>query len=445
MRNVIIRSLVHGVFISVFFLACITAYAAESPYDLAWVRQLGTYNNDYGLSVALDDLGNAYISGQTQGSLGGTSAGDTDAFLAKYDFSGSLIWKRQLGTSAIDECWSIAVDGSGNAYIGGSTEGSLGGPQVGYYDAFLAKYDASGTLLWTRQQGIKNHYDFCLSVAVDGSGNAYITGFTEGSPTDGLDGFLTKYNASGTLLWTRQLGTTANDEARSVAIDGSGNAYITGFTEGSLGGPNAGGYDMFLAKYDGSGTLLWTRQRGTSTGDYSLSVATDGFGNAYISGFTRGSTSDSEDAFLAKYDPSGNLLWQRKLGVNNSTDESTSVAIDNWGRVYISGYTKGSLGGPNAGRADAFLAKYDTFGTLLWTRQIGTTRYDYSNSVAVDQAGNAYISGYTDGSLGGANAGGHDAFLAKYANPAPEPSTLALIVPALLGFAGIAARRMRRK
>ena len=165
----------------------------ESPYPIAWTRQLGTSSDDGSRSVAVDVAGNAFISGWTLGDLGGTNAGGYDAFLAKYDSDGNWLWSRQLGTSSDDESRSVAVDGAGNAFISGFTEGDLGGTNDGNYDAFLAKYDSDGN-----QQ------------------------------------------------WSSQLGTSNNDSSYSVAVDGAGHAFISGYTNGSLGGTNAGSYDAFL-------------------------------------------------------------------------------------------------------------------------------------------------------------------------------------------------------
>jgi hypothetical protein len=446
--------------ITVFALVLVTvaAYAAEAPYEVAWVRQIGTPSWDYSYSVAVDASGNAYISGYTYGSLGGPNAGSVDAFLAKYDASGSLLWTRQMGTTSEDYSHSVAVDGLGNAYISGYTGGSLGGPGAGNGDAFLVKYDSSGSLLWTRQIGTFST-DYSRCVAVDGLGNAYISGYTWGSlggpNASGGDAFLAKYDSSGSLLWTRQMGTADYDDySYSVAVDGLGNAYISGYTGGSLGGPNAGGSDAFLAKYDSSGSLLWTRQIGTTAYDPCESVAVDGLGNAYISGYTLGSlggpNAGGADAFLAKYDSSGSLLWARQIGTPEY-DYSYSVAVDASGNAYISGYTHGSLGGPNPDPPwkDAFLVKYDSSGSLLWTRQIGTPADDMSYSVAVDGLGNAYISGYTLSSIASTpSAGGADAFLAKFSAPTsvvPEPGTIFMVVTALAGMAAARLRRMKDK
>jgi len=425
------------------------AARAEDAYPLAWVRQLGTNTTDYSRSVAVDGSDNTYISGITYGSLGGPNVGKQDAFLAKYDATGALLWTRQLGTTGPDESNSVAIDLSGNVYISGRTLGSLGGLNAGSDDVFVAKYNNSGGLLWTRQLGTGG-LDYSWSVAIDNSGSAYITGYTTGN-LGGLnagmaDVFLAKYDSSGSLLWTRQLGTSSNDFGNAVAVDGLGNAYVSGITYGSLAGPNAGGSgDAFLTKYDSSGTLLWTRQFGTNNFDESNSVAIDYSGNVYISGRTAGSlggpSAGGWDAFLAKYDCSGVFLWARQLGTN-SDDYSSSVAIDGSGNAYISGPTDGSLGGLNMGGTDAFLAKYNSSGALLWTYQmIGTEDPFGEVSNATDGSGNIYITANTTASLGGQNAGGSDAFLAKFSAPVPEPGTVFMIASAALGAFGMLIRR----
>lgn len=393
----------------------------EAPYNVAWSRQIGTTDTDQSFGVAVDAAGNAYISGWTYGSLGGPNAGGADAFLSKYDGAGNFLWSRQVGTTDNDESHGVAVDAAGNAYISGRTQGSLGGPNLNppTYDAFLSKYDGGGNLLWSRQFGTTNN-DKSNGVAVDASGNAYISGFINSRAIEETaDAFLAKYDGAGNLIWSRSIGTTDTDQSEGVAVDAAGNAYISGWTQGSLGGPFAGFNDAFLTKYDGAGNHLWSRQIGTISSDQSYSVAVDAAGNAYISGETRdigGPTAGREDAFLSKYDNGGNLLWSRQIGTTD-LDLSYGVAVDAAGNAYISGYTFGGLVGPNAGVIDAFLTKYDGAGNLLWSRQIGTTGGDASNGVAVDATGNAYISGTTFGSLGGPNAGGDDAFLVKFAPP----------------------------
>ena len=285
-------------------LSCASSARGET---LEWIRQFGTSSNEEGWDVSADGLGNVYFSGSTEGSLEGTSAGGGDALISKYDDSGTLAWTRQLGTSGTDRGWDVSADGLGNVYISGVTGGSLEGTSAGADDAFVSKYDDSGTLQWTRQLGTSNG-DFSQGVSADGLGNVYISGVTsgslEGANAGFSDAFLSKYDASGTLEWTRQFGTGGFDNGWEVSADGLGNVYISGSTEGNLGAPNAGFRDAFISKYDDSGTLQWTRQLGTSSRDVFNGVSADGLGNVYISGDTRGSlegtSAGGRDAFVIK-------------------------------------------------------------------------------------------------------------------------------------------------
>ncbi len=427
---------------------CEVAASAEGPYDIDWTVQIGTSFLAESKSVAVDTSGNVYISGYTEGDLGATNAGGDDAFLSKFDSSGNELWTTQIGTIFGDMSNSVAVDASGNVYISGETAGDLGGTgNAGDYDAFLSKFDPDdGHELWTTQIGADS-YDNSWSVAVDASGNAYVSGDTHGDlggtgNAGSSDAFLSKFDTSGHELWTTQIGTSAVDISKSVAVDASGNVYISGYTAGDLGGTgNAGDYDAFLSKFDSDdGHELWTTQIGTSSRDMGRSVAVNASGDVYISGSTYGDLGGTGnageiDAFLSKFDPDdGHELWTTQIGTSSS-DSSYSVVVDASGNVYISGDTAGELGGSNAGGPDAFLSKFDSAGNEVWTTQIGTGDHDYSRSVAVDASGDVYISGYTRSDL--PNPGVYDAFLVKY--EVPEPATLSL-----LALGGLAALRRRK-
>ncbi len=304
------------------------------------------------------------------------------------------------------------------------------------------------TLEWTRQLGTSND-DESFGVSADGLGNVYISGFInfsdEGPFAGGLnEAFISKYNSGGELQWTRQLGTISFEESLGVSADGLGNVYISGDTLGSLGGTNAGGYDAFISKYDAGGELQWTRQFGTSESDASFGVSADGLGNVYISGDTLGSlggtNAGASDAFISKYDAGGELQWTRQLGTSDR-DWGNSVSADGQGNVYISGFTSGSLGGPNAGEWDAFVSKYDASGILKWTRQLGTSDRDVSNAVSADGLGSVYISGWTQGSLGGPFAGGwSDAFVTKFTG-VPEPSAFTSLLLSIMATPLLRHRR----
>jgi len=212
----------------------------------------------------------------------------------KVNESGTKQWTKQLGTSSDDRGNSVTTDSSGNIYVTGSTRGGLDGNiHSGNENIILVKYNSSGTNLWTKQLGTSSD-DWGNGVTTDSSGNIYVTGYTE----DELDGnihsgnddiFLVKYNSSWTKQWTKQLGTSSNDEGSGVTTDSSGNFYVTGYTnEGLDGNTNSGESDIFLIKYNSSGTKQWTKQLGTSSVDRGNSVTTDSSGNIFVTGFTRG-------------------------------------------------------------------------------------------------------------------------------------------------------------
>jgi hypothetical protein len=423
-----------------------------SEPTLEWTRLLGSTATDVANGVAIDSNNNVYITGYTGSSLDGeTNAGDLDAFLAKYESDGTKVWTRLLGTvttetnNITDLASGVAIDSNNNVYITGQTAGALDGEtNAGGNDAFLAKYDSAGTKVWTRLLGSGGN-EVAFSVAIDSNNNVYVTGYTT-SPvldnqtnTGNFDIFLAKYDSTGTKVWTKLLGTVTTETnniselALGVAIDSSNNVYITGWTAGSLveGQTNAGGNDAFLAKYDSAGNTEWIRQFGSGGSDIGRKVAFDSNNNVYIVGNTTGSlvegqtNAGSNDAFLAKYDSAGNTEWIRQFGSSGS-DTIYGVAIDSNNNVYITGLTAGSLDNEtNAGGNDAFLAKYDSDGTKVWTKLLGTSANDHSNGVAIYSNNTVYITGRTGGDLDGeTNAGGDSsAFLSKYNIPTPPLST----------------------
>ena len=186
--------------------------ASSSSDGLTGTYQLA--NNDYANGVATDSSGNVYVTGGTKGGLdGNTSAGNTDLFVVKYNSSGTKQWTKQLGSSGLDSANGITIDSSGNVYVTGVTFGGLD---------------------WNTSAGAN-------------------------------DLFVVKYNSSGTKQWTKQMGTSCSDLADGVATDSSGNVYVVGYTYGDLdGNTNTGASDLFVVKYNSSGTKQWTKQLGSS-------------------------------------------------------------------------------------------------------------------------------------------------------------------------------------
>ncbi len=439
------------VFMVFAMLSGFSAWATESPYDLIWTKQIGVTGDDKGYSVVTNNAGEIFISGYTDDRINGfPNDFKRDLFLIKYDPNGTRLWQEELGTNKEDVAYSVAVrkDGAGNFYVAGRTKGNIEDPGVkfGGFDLFLIKYDATNAILWKKQLGTSQD-DIASSVAVDGAGNAYVVGKTNGSFTaygytnaGGNDLFIVKYDVNGNVVWLRQIGTAADEEASSVVLDSVGNVYITGHTYGDLGGPNAGLADLFLIKYDANGNLLWTRQMGTASDDKGYGIAADASDNIYVSGLTKGDLGGAcaglSDIFLSKYDSSGNLLWVRQKGT--SGDESgNSVQLDANGNAFIAGSTTGSFSGyANAGLLDIFISKYDSAGNELWTKQMGTAADDEAYDAALDSAGEVYMTGYTRGILDGTSVTGADVFLMKLEQPPLPDLTMTSVSGPTIGYTG---------
>ncbi|HTQ06929.1 MAG TPA: SBBP repeat-containing protein [Polyangiaceae bacterium] len=354
--------------------------------------------NDETLGVAVDAQGAVYLVGETAGLEGVTISGVMGAVL-KFDAAGNRLWTQQFGSSGDDTAAAVATVGN-VVYVAGVTGGSLDGtPSAGGLDAFLAEYDGSGNLLWRRQFGSAGD-DRPWSLAVDAAGNAYVAGTTNGSldgaSASGWDSlFVVQFDTNGNRGFTRELGTgVSHIEARSLAADAAGNLYVTGYTSGGdfEGQPGLGQSDYFLVKLDATGAVEWSVLDGSAQGDFAHGVATDPAGNAYVVGFTTealdgsGITNGGE-FFLAKYDANGNRIWARERGPQTGIAEGLAVAVDHEGDVVVTGAVSGSLDG-NAYAADGFddwfLARYTTDGTWISSDQSGLPSADDGLALAAD-------------------------------------------------------------
>ncbi len=297
------------------------------------------------------------------------------------------------GGANYDSGTDIILDGSGNIYITGYTC-SFG---AGDRDAFIAKYDSSGNLLWDEIWG-NNDFDSGHGIALDGSGNVYITGDNSTAYGDS-NVFIAKYDTLGNFLKNITWGGSHLDYCYDIVLDVSENIYITGGTR-SFG---AGGEDAFIAKYDSSENLLWNETWGGSNDDTGLGIALDGAGNIYITGRTYSFGGGYCDAFIAKYDGSGNYLMNMTWGGTNN-DEGKSIVVDGLGNIYITGDAE-KVG---LGHSYAFILKYDSSGDLLW---------DYKDENLFDGGQGIALHGsdiYITTRIANIGAGRDDVFVGKY-------------------------------
>lgn len=420
---------------------------------LTWNTFLGGAGTDEAYGLALDVSGNVYVSGYSTETWGSPvtayGGGGVDGFAAKLDANGNLIWNTFLGGAGNDEAFGIALDGTGNLYLAGYSDTTWGSPvraYSGFFEGFAAKLDSNGNLVWNTFLGSGGFgFDIARAVAVDGIGNVSVVGYssaTWGSPVRAFSGmmdiFAVKLDSSGNLVWNTFLGGTATDYGKAVAADAIGNVYVTGSSDAAWGSPvlaYGGGTAAVAAKLDASGTVIWNTFFGSSGSNSAEGVTVDGIGNVYVAGNSSatwgspvGSFNGGEDAFAAKFDPNGTLIWNSFIG-SVSSDTGQAVFLDGTGNVFVVGYSDATWGSPSraySGSFDVFAAKLDSGGTLTWNTFLGSASPDFGFAVAVDSSENVHVAGYSEATWGSpvrAHSGGpFDAFVAKVPVSAPIPT-----------------------
>lgn len=345
--------------------------------------------------------------------LGQASAGDTDSILMVLTSTLSTVWTRQFGVGGSDGAGPAAVDALSNIYLVGYTSGTLPGQaSAGGWDAFIRKYDKDGTEVWTRQFGTAGNFEVAYGVVVDpGSGSIYVCGTVAGalsgqSHQGGYDAFVRKYDPSGTLLWTRQFGTPQHDWVREISVDSQGNIAVAGGTYGAFPGfPNGtNALYAFVRVLDAAGTERWTQQFGpigAPNGSASpgpgghvgwplFANQSDSYGNVYVSGKTNsalpGQTAwGDEDIFVRKYDVTGAAVWTHQFGTAAGDRPRSIALLDVAGsqQLAVTGDTFGAFPGyTNAGGVDAFLRLYTMAATTTQITSVTPVYVGYPYTVS---------------------------------------------------------------
>jgi hypothetical protein len=360
---------------------------AETIVDTAWVRTYNAPGNDYdyGYFLAVDGSGNVYVTGDSYD-------GETleDFATVKYDASGSEIWVRRYNGpgNSFDFTNAVTVDVSGNIYVVGRSPGSETGS-----DYATIKYYPNGDTAWVRRyNGPANSYDRAHDVTVDAFSNVYVTGASCGIGT-GDDITTIKYYPNGDTAWVR----TYHDGAESpfdVVVDGVGNVYVAGYAPQDTGENS----EYATIKYRPNGDTAWVRgYNGPGDGsDDACAVAVAGSGNVYVTGWSWGIGTD-QDCATVKYDSSGNQIWARRYnGPGNGNDNGHAIALDGSENVYVTGPSLGS-----GTERDYVTVKYDSSGNEIWVRRYNGpgNGHDYSHAMAVDGLGNVYVTGVSYGGV----------------------------------------------
>jgi hypothetical protein len=385
------------------FLASLVLLTVKSwgqTPDFRWAKRAGGSGGDGGRGIAVDRAGNSYFTGWFAGtaqfgSITMASAANFDIYVAKFDGSGNAQWARHAGGGEYNEGSKLALDSAGNCYVTGYFSGTanFGGVVLtssGSGDMFVAKYDGAGNVLWAKRWGGLTD-DRGMGIAVDSAGNSYVTGFSIDNTTFHIQVF--KYDTAGNLLWSTSPGT---GEGNSIAADGAGNCYVIGDDAGMLGGK------IHVLKYNTAGAMVWSKN--FSASGYGFGIALDGIGNVYLTGNFYGTGSfgstvlnsapGGADVFIAKLNSQGSVVWaQQAQGYD--PQNSVGIAVDGAGDCYVTGYFSGTATFGfvqlTTGLESLFLAKYDKDGNVVWARQTTGTGWAFGHGLGLDGMGHCYL------------------------------------------------------
>jgi hypothetical protein len=424
-----------------------------------WSRSAGDQLPQGGSAVASDSAGNVVVAGHFEGiiDLGGgpvQSVEAADAFVEKLDPEGKPIWIRRCGGALNQFINGVAIDSKMNVIAAGAFEGTLscaadiGVQSAGSYDVFAAKLDAVGTPIWIKRFGDIGDQR-AAAAAVGGAGDVLLAGsFTSVldfgvaplQSAGGQDVYVAKLDAAGSAVWSRGFGSPGPQYAMSIASDAAGNAVVAGCFQGSLdfgegAHVSAGSDDIFVAKLDPAGAVLWSRRFGGVEYECGNGIALDSAGSTTVLGHFSGTvdfgtgplqSAGSQDLFVIKLDPQGNTTWSGRFG--GGMAYGLGVALDGAGNTLLTGQFIGALdfgAGTlmDTGNADVFVAKLDPSGKGLWSKRYGSTGVAESavgTAIAADPLGYVLVTGRFNGQMDVdgmklSSAGSDDFFVSKLA------------------------------
>jgi hypothetical protein len=435
------------------FTTTYTSTVLSQMPSLGFAVQSGGETREKGNKVATDALNNYFVTGyfETSMSFSGSStitlnsAGNYDIFLAKYNTSGQALWAFSLGTATEDIGQAVATDAAGNVYLAGYYTAAIDldpgagvatHPFAGIEDFFIAKYDGNGNYIWSKSYN-GTDIEAVKGITVDGSGNVIAIGafkntvdFNPGGTADlrtsagNYDIFILKLDPSGNMIFANTFGASSSDAAESVSIDLNDNIVVAGYFRNTIDADpgagttpltSAGSSDVFLAKYNSTGDLLWAGSIGNVDGDGTKAMTVDSagdiilttyFSNILDADFTTGTaninSAGDRDISIIKYSSVGLFQWAKKIG-GADDDRCYGVTSDHLGNIYLTGYFNATADfNPDAaivnitstGYKDIFVAKYDVAGSYVWAFKLGGDDHDEGFDLVLDSYENLVVTGY---------------------------------------------------
>jgi uncharacterized delta-60 repeat protein len=375
-------------------------------------------------AIAVDSLGDVYVTG---GSVG--LSGDLDYTTIKYSAGRELWVARYNGPGSADDAEAIAIDNAGNVYV---TGWSYASPNSSNTDYATIKYNSAGEQQWVaRYNGPGDGFDEATAIAIDGSGNVYVTGDSWGSAGN-LDYATIKYNSAGEQQWVASYSGPGSyaDVATAIAVDNSGNVYVTGYSAGL-----SGNFDYATIKYNSAGEQHWVaRYNGPRNNDDSAyGIAVDSSGNVYVTGYSGAGPTTGFDYATLKYNSVGEQQWiARYSGPGNQADEAAAIIVDDSDNVYVTGESLNS-----EANLDYATIKYNSFGQQQWAARYNgpANRHDAAHAIAVDSSENVYVTGFSEGLSTNSdyatikyNSSGEQQWVARYNGPANDYDEATAIV-----------------
>ena len=393
----------------------------ESQTNFIYGKQFGSNKDEFAFNPVADINGNVFIAGETTGAFNGQSLGKSDGFVSKFDSTGNIIWTKQFGTPEDDKISWLAIDKIGNAYVTGYTKGVLGEKNFGKEDIIVVKLNTDGNIEWQKQYGTDST-DIGNMIYVDIQRNIYVSGKTKGafgkSSLGDVDCLILKLDNKGNIIWNNQFGTTKYDECKGITGDDELNIYVCGLTSGDLSAKNKGNWDAFVAKFNSKGDQLKLFQFGTEGYDMASNIIVDKANNIYVGGSTSGDFEGKQqgegDVLLSKLNQNFEIMWSRQFGTSK-WDGINGMALNEQvsDNIVVSGCQ-------NWPACQSFIRIYKTDGNLISvnnytasTKNGGTC----GKGVCIDNKGNIYHTGGTGGNLFKSidKPEGHDIFLIKLA------------------------------
>jgi hypothetical protein len=414
-NNEDMKTIVTRTFLLLLFL--ISASFTMNTYAWEWAKAYGGLSDDAGHDIVTDNMGNIYIVGEftsnsmTLGTTTLQNFGGQDIFIAKFDPLGNVLWAKSTGSNDNDFASSIDIDNFGNLYIVGAfqnndiTFDTVTLKNINWMDMFIIKMNSNGDILWAKSAGGRGD-DIPYDVTIDEQGFVYVAGGFQSDTmyveTDTLiqngrvAAFLIKYDSDGNMIFTKSAGGNLDDRATGVAIDQSGNIYLSGFYESATIDFDAhqlttfGNFCVFLVKFNSSGVAQWAKGAGGSLYDYGNAVDIDNNGNIYLCGHfssdniffddqtvnNNASTPGSNDMFLFKFNPNGDAIWGRSAG-GEQYEHAFQVRVDMAGNIIVVGnfdspnISFGATQLTSKGAVDIFVTKFSSNGNVIWSRSAG--------------------------------------------------------------------------